>query len=70
MGGAVSRNRARRIISEAYRTLVKEGSDINNMPYYFVFVARKKCFMKNTRMQDVLRDMRTAFVELGITEEN
>jgi ribonuclease P protein component len=69
LGGAVERNRARRIIREAYRTLIQEGSDINSKPYYFVFVARKKCFLKTTRMQDVLRDMKSAFDELGIFAE-
>ena len=67
MGGAVERNRARRIIREAYRTLILEGSDVNTKPYYFVFVARKRCFLKTTRMQDVLRDLKRAFEELGVT---
>ena len=66
MGGAVERNRARRIIREAYRTLVLEGSGINDTPYYFVFVARKKCFLKETRMQDVYRDMKRAFFDMGV----
>ncbi len=66
MGGAVQRNRARRIIREAFRTLVKNGSGINDVPYYFVFVARRKCFLPQTRMWDVLKDMENAFNELHI----
>ena len=69
MGGAVERNRARRIIREAYRTLIMENSEINKQPYNIVFVARKKCFVKTTRMQNVLCDIKRAFAELGITEE-
>lgn len=69
MGGAVARNRARRIIREAYRTLIMEDLNLNAKPYYIVFVARKKCFLKTTRMQNVLCDIRKAFKELGITEE-
>lgn len=65
-GGAVERNRVRRIIREAYRTLILEGTGINDTPYYFVFVARSKCFSKNIRMQNVYNDMKRAFVELGI----
>ena len=69
MGGAVERNRARRIIKEAYRTLVREDSTLNSKPYYIVFVARKKCFLKETRMQSVLCDIKRALSSLGITEE-
>ena len=70
LGGAVERNRARRIIKEAYRNLVLEGTGINDKPYYYVFVARKKCFVKKTRMQDVLSDMRKALRDLGLLGES
>ena len=68
-GGAVQRNRARRIIREAYRTLASANPEVNSKPYYFVFVARKKCFDERTKMQDVLLDIKIALKELGITEE-
>ena len=66
MGGAVERNRARRIIREAFRTLVKNDSGVNDLPYYFVFVARRKCFVRKTRMWEVLKDMESAFKELNL----
>ena len=66
LGGAVERNRARRLIREAYRTLVLEGTGINSEPYYFVFVARSKCFSKKIRMQNVYADMKRAFCEIGL----
>lgn len=69
LGGAVERNRVRRLIKEAYRTLVREGAGVNGMPYYYVFVARSKCFSKKIRMQDVYVDMKRAFCELGILGE-
>ena len=69
LGSAVKRNRARRLIREAYRTLVLEGSGINDMPYYFVFVARSRCFSDRARMQDVYRDLKTAFSTIGLIGE-
>ncbi len=69
LGGAVERNRARRLIREAYRTLVLEGTGINDVPYYFVFVARSKCFSKKIRMQDVYRDLKHAFSDIGVIGE-
>ena len=69
LGGAVERNRARRLIREAYRSLVLEGTGINSEPYYFVFVARSRCFSKKIRMQDVYADMKRAFCELGLIGE-
>ena len=67
-GGAVQRNRVRRIIKEAYRTLILDGSGINDTPYYYVFVARSKCFSKKVRMQNVYNDMKRAFCDLGILD--
>ena len=67
MGGAVERNRARRLIREAYRRIMLEGSSINDNPYYFVIVARGKCFNPKTRMQDVYADIKRAMNDLGIT---
>lgn len=69
LGGAVQRNRARRLIREAYRTLVLEETGINNTPYYYVFVARSKCFSKKNHMQNVYNDMKRAFCEIGIIGE-
>ncbi len=69
LGGAVQRNRARRLIREAYRSLVREGTGINDSQYYYVFVARSKCFSKRIRMQNVYNDMKRAFCEIGIIGE-
>lgn len=69
LGGAVQRNRVRRLIKEAYRRLVLEGTCINDTGYYYVFVARSKCFNQKIRMQDVYRDMKRAFCEIGILTE-
>jgi len=60
LGGAVQRNRARRIIRESYRLLegeLKTGFDI-------VFVARSRSLeMKSTEIQPM---MRAALTELGL----
>lgn len=66
MGGAVERNRARRIIREAYRLLCKEKNELYQAPYYIVIVARGKCFKKSTKMQSVLADITRGFSELGL----
>ena len=60
IGNAVKRNRSRRIIREAFRSLknnVKCGFDI-------VFVARAKTTMAKTG--DVLKDMKRELFKLGV----
>ena len=62
IGGAVERNRARRIIRVAFSNLEKEieGS------WDFVFVARTKTkFQKSTRIE---KAMIAAFEQLGVSE--
>lgn len=64
IGGAVDRNRARRVIREAYRSL---ENDINGN-WDFVFVARSKT--TKVKMQEVKRAMKHQFKALGIVDEN
>ncbi len=69
LGGAVERNRARRIIREAWRTLVNENVGLGEKPYYIVFVARSRCFKKTCKMQHVQRDILRGLVKLGLLED-
>lgn len=65
IGNAVKRNRSRRVIRTAYFELVPmiEGN------WDFVFVARSRT--GEVKMQKVLEDMKKAFLQLGvINEEN
>ena len=66
LGGAVERNRARRLVREAWRQLVSEREGLSGQPFYIVFVARSRCFKKKTKMQDVKRDIERGLSELGI----
>ncbi len=60
IGNAVTRNRARRVIREAYRGLTPEGPGA----YDVVFVARAKTArMKSTEVQRV---MRAQLTQLGV----
>jgi ribonuclease P protein component len=64
IGNAVERNRSRRIIREAFRSVVK---DVNES-YDFVFVARSKTkYLKSTYIEKVMRDM---MLTSGIIAEN
>lgn len=61
VGGAVARNRARRLLREAWRAsapLVRDGFDI-------VFVARPQ--MQGARTQDVVADMTRTLAEAGVS---
>jgi len=61
VGGAVERNRARRLLKEAWRTLApgaQGGFDI-------VFVARPD--IRGARTQDLVRDMAEALARAGVT---
>lgn len=60
IGGAVQRNRARRIIREAYRLI----EDDFPKGYDYVFVARGKTVFSKT--QDVVRAMRAALQKLSL----
>ena len=69
LGGAVLRNRARRIIREAFRELLCEYESLSSQPYYIVFVARSKCFRKTTKMQYVKKDIKKGLKTLGLIED-
>lgn len=64
LGGAVERNRAKRLIREAYRTLSLSNPELFANAYLFVFVARARCLNKKTKMQYVRRDMEYAMRKL------
>ena len=64
-GCAVKRNRAKRVIREAFRRIY---SDIS--PGYFIVVmARKPCFDKNNKIQAVLEAMRFALAKLNLVNK-
>ena len=66
LGGAVQRNRARRIIREAWRLLICENEGLYDMPFYVVVVARSRCFKKTTKMQMVKKDLYKGLLSLGL----
>ncbi len=66
IGGAVERNRAKRVIREAYRQIdselgIKRG-------FIIVIAAREKTTV--VKMQDVLRDMQSALAKLDMLERD
>lgn len=65
LGGAVERNRAKRLIREAYRTLLLSEPELFVNQYLFVFVARTRCLGKKTKMQHVRRDIKNALIKLN-----
>ena len=60
LGGAVRRNRARRVISEAYRSLMPQNAG----RYDIVFVARSRTL--GAKSCDVARVMRAQLAALGV----
>jgi len=75
LGNAVERNRAKRLIREAYRLLAAEQAE-NMLPdetpkrhHIIVVVARGKMINKKVKCGDILRDLRKAFTDLGITAQ-
>lgn len=66
LGGAVERNRAKRVIRAAYRQLLVDGDPFVR-DQILVIVARSGCYDGTVSSQDVERDLRSAFRRLGIT---
>ena len=61
IGGAVQRNRAKRLLREAYRAVKAEGLKTG---YLVVLAAREEIRGKKT--QDVEKELRRAFLKLGM----
>ena len=61
-GGAVQRNRAKRVIREAFRKVY------GRLPpgYLIVAVGRKPCFDRNNKAREVIASMESAFVRLNL----
>ncbi len=68
LGGAVQRNRARRLIKEAWRLLNNEVEGLSRQPFYIVIVARSLCFKKKTKMQAVKKDLHYSLKSLRIID--
>jgi len=62
IGGAVGRNRAKRVIREAFYRLY------GGLPpgYLIVIVGRKPCFDRDTKMNEVLEAARSAIARLKL----
>ena len=68
IGSAVERSRARRLIREAYRTILKEKRF--QRPYLIVVVARSAMVDPKRKMGEVLLDMEKAFSKLALFSED
>ena len=63
IGGAVQRNRAKRLLREGYRAVSAEGLKTG---YLVVLAAREQ--IRDKKMQDVALELRRAFGRLGLLE--
>ena len=63
LGGAVERNRAKRLIREAYYRICKEYSPADCV---LVVVARSRICEKTTKTDDVYSDMKRSLLKLGV----
>ena len=66
VGNAVKRNRARRLMKEAYRLTnikLKDGYD-------YVIIARKTIVNDNVKCRDVQRSLESVFKRSGVTRKN
>ena len=64
IGGAVQRNRAKRLLREAYRAVAAEGIATG---YLVVLAAREE--IRDKKMQDVARELRRAFLRVGLLKK-
>ena len=65
IGGAVARNRAKRLLREAYRAIKMRGGLATG--YLVVLAAREE--INGKKMQDVERELARAFDKLGLLSE-
>ena len=64
IGGAVQRNRAKRLLREAYRAVSAKGIATG---YLVVLAAREQ--IRDKKMQDVEKELDRAFLRLGLLKE-
>ena len=64
IGGAVARNRAKRLLREGYRAIKADGLQTG---YLVVLAAREE--IKGKKAQDVERELRQAFLRLGLLRQ-
>lgn len=65
IGGAIQRNRAKRLLREAYRAVAVEGIATG---YLVVLAAREE--IRGKKMQDVQKELHRAFLRLGLLEKS
>ena len=68
IGNAVQRSRARRLIREAFRSIMKKYSF--QRPYLIVVVARSAIVDDKRKMDEVFCDMEKAFCKLQLFSED
>lgn len=65
LGNAVKRNKIKRFIREAYRTLESKIE----VGYSFVFLWNKKIKIEEGNYQQIIKDMKKIFQKIGIDHE-